>query len=283
MIPLHENENLIEPEGHTSAELLLLSPSPAETEPTQVIYAINPTEEVKIHEMADAFPLPEGNEFEQLKSSIEAEGQQVPVIMHNGVLLDGRSRWRACRELGRMVKHVEWHGPGTVEEMILATNLWRRHLTTGQKAAIAVKLLPSIELQADERSKAGKAADPSAKLHQGRSDELAGKKVGVSGRTVAKAKMIFDASAEIFNKLFTGELTLAQAQRKIKPPADSPSPCQSSSPVRSTKGSWLKLLKEIIKLVPDTSKEQLYKILEENPILKKALEISGKDESEDAK
>ena len=285
----NEMEKLMKTEDHTTPSPLFLSPSPAETEPSQSIYTISPTDKVDVHELAAAFPLTEGKEFEQMKKSIETEGQQIPVIMYKGKLLDGRNRWQACRELGIAVKAVEWHGPGTAEEMILAINLRRRHLTTGQKAAIAVKLLPFIEQQAAKRMMAGTAADPSAKLHQGRSDELAGKKVGVCGRSVSKANEIKVASPDIFHQLFIGELTLAQAQRRIKPQAESPSPCQSSSPSHSTKGSWLKPLKEIIKLVPDTSKEQLYKILEENPILKKALESSAEsesgdgDENEDAK
>ena len=286
---LNEMEKLMEPEDHTTPSPLFLSPSPAETEPSQSIYTISPEEDIQIHALADIFPLTEGKEFELMMESIKTEGQQAPIIMHGKELLDGRLRLRVCQKLNIPVYAIQWRGPGTAEEMILAINLRRRHLTTGQKAAIAVKLLPFIEQQAAKRMMAGTAADPSAKLHQGRSDELAGKKVGVCGRSVSKANEIKVASPDIFHQLFIGELTLAQAQRRIKPQAESPSPCQSSSPSHSTKGSWLKPLKEIIKLVPDTSKEQLYKILEENPILKKALESSAEsesgdgDENEDAK
>ncbi|MEI8248655.1 MAG: ParB N-terminal domain-containing protein [Lentisphaerota bacterium] len=280
---VHEQEKLMKKEYHTTPEQLLLSTPPAETEPSQIIYTIKPTEDIRIHEFADAFPLTEGKEFEQLKRSIEADGQQIPVIMYQGKLLDGRNRLLACRELGRMVNYVEWHGHGTAEEMILAINLRRRHLTTGQKAAIAVKLLPFIEQQAAKRMIAGTAADPREKFPQGKSVDLAGEQVGVSGRSVGKAQEILTASPDIFQQLFIGELTLAQAQIRIKTQAEPLSPCQSSSPSHSTKGSWLKPLKEIIKLVPDTSKEQLYKILEENPILKKALESSAEDDSGDTK
>ncbi|MEI8248840.1 MAG: ParB N-terminal domain-containing protein [Lentisphaerota bacterium] len=273
----NEKENLMKTEDHTTPVTLLLSPSPAaaasaSTDPSQSIYTISPTDKVDVHELAAAFPLTEGKEFEQMKKSIETEGQQIPVIMYKGKLLDGRNRWRACRELGRMVKYVEWHGPGTAEEMILAINLRRRHLTTGQKAAIAVKLLPFIEQQAAKRSKSGKAADPGAKLHQGRSNELAGEQVGVSSRSVAKAKKIQKDSADIFHQLFTGQITIGQAEKMIKQPSQS----------QSHSGSLKIALMEIIKLVPDHNKEQFNKIVKECPTLKKALDSSAEDENGDA-
>lgn len=124
------------------------------------IYEIDPTtESVDIHELAALFPKLEGNEFEQLKSSIE-KGQQNPIIMHGKILLDGRNRYNACWELGIPVKAIQWDGSGTVEELILAQNLQRRHLSASQRAALAVKLLPALEQQAAERMKAGTALYP---------------------------------------------------------------------------------------------------------------------------
>lgn len=265
----NEMEKLMKTEDHTTPSPLFLSPSPAETEPPQSIYTISPTDKVDVHELAAAFPLTEGKEFELLKRSIEAEGQQIPVIMYKGKLLDGRNRWQACRELGIAVKAVEWHGPGTAEEMILAINLRRRHLTTGQKAAIAVKLLPFIEQQAAKRMMAGTAADPREKLHQGRSNELAGEQVGVSSRSVAKAKKIQKDSADIFHQLFTGQITIGQAEKMIKQPSQS----------QSHNGSLKIALMEIIKLVPDHNKEQFNKIVKECPTLKRALDSSADGES----
>ena len=268
-----EQDIIMKPEDHTTPEPLLLSTPPAETEPSQLIYTISPEEDIQIHQLAAAFPLTEGKAFDQIKDSIRLIGQQVPVIMHNGVLLDGRNRLRACRELGRSVKAVDWNGTGTPEKMILAMNLRRSHFTTGQKAAVAVKLLPSIELQADERSKAGKAVDPSAKLHQGRSNDLAGEQVGVSSRSVAKAKKIKKASPDIFHQLFIGQITIGQAEKMIKQPSRSQSPS----------GSLKIALMEIIKLVPDHNKEQFNKIVKECPTLKKALDSFAEDKNGDAK
>ncbi|MEI8247951.1 MAG: ParB N-terminal domain-containing protein [Lentisphaerota bacterium] len=266
-----ENENLMKTEAHITPASPMLSNPPAEPGPAQSIYVISPTDKVEVHELADAFPEAEGPEFEQMKKSIEAEGQQVPIIMHGNMLLDGRLRLKAGQQLGIPVNAIQWQGTGTAEELILALNLRRRHFTTGQKAAVAVKLLPFFAQQAAKRMMAGTAAAPTAKLQKGSSNDLAAEQVGVSSRSVAKAKKIQDASLDIFHQLFTGVLTLAQAQKQINPP----SPSQSQSP----SGSLKIALMEIIKLVPDHNKEQFNKIVKECPTLKRALDSSADGES----
>ena len=146
--------------------------------PDNVFY-IEPDTEVKIHTSAAEFPLIEGNEYEQFKDRIRL-GQQSPVIMLNGELLDGRNRLKACRELGIKTMAVEYRGDKTAEELIADLNIHRRHLTPSQRAALAVKLLPALEREAAERMEAGKS-NPSQKIFQGKSVDIAGKQVGVSG------------------------------------------------------------------------------------------------------
>jgi hypothetical protein len=178
------------------------------------IFLIEPGADVKIHELAAIFPRLGGLEFDQLKSSI-ATGQQTPVIMYGDLLLDGRNRINACWELGIPAKAVQWCGAGTAEELILGLNLHRRHLTTSQRSGIAVKLLPALEQQAAERMKAGKSG-PREKNLQGKATDVAGAQVGISGKSVAKAKKIAEASAATYQELLSGKLTLAQAAKEIK-------------------------------------------------------------------
>jgi hypothetical protein len=67
-------------------------------------------------------------------------------------------------------------------------NLHRRHMTTGQKAALAVELKPKFEAMAKERQIRKPSDSVQANLPEQKcqSRDQAGRAVGVSGRTRAK-------------------------------------------------------------------------------------------------
>ncbi len=236
---------------------------------SQQVYEIDPTTvEIDVHPLAAAFPDMEGVEFDQLKSSME-KGQQNPIIMDGNIILDGINRLNACRELGIPVKAIQWNGSGTVEELILAQNLRRRNLTASQRAAIATKLLPAIELEAEERMNAG-TSNPSKKKCQGKSVDIAGKQFGVSGIYVDRANKIAKASEEIFQELLSGKLTLAQAAREVKAAT---APVQQPDQQTSQRYSLFEAIKEIILLVDDQLNDQLREIaVQAPPVVSKALE-----------
>src|SRR5215471_15862231 len=56
--------------------------------------------ELPFHPLANLFPMIEGAEFDELVSSIRMNGLREPVIIHEGMILDGRNRYRACRAAG---------------------------------------------------------------------------------------------------------------------------------------------------------------------------------------
>jgi len=55
---------------------------------------------VKFHPIAGIFDLLEGAEFDELVKDISEHGLQLPIIMHEGKILDGRNRYRACLKSG---------------------------------------------------------------------------------------------------------------------------------------------------------------------------------------
>jgi len=99
---------------------------------------------MKIHEAAHLFPEMNAQAFLELKEDIRNNGQQVPIIVQNGYVLDGRHRYRACRELGitPMVSELTVTNE-PVEQVVASLNLHRRHLTEGQRAMIAARLANS--------------------------------------------------------------------------------------------------------------------------------------------
>lgn len=137
--------------------------------------------DLEFHEAANLFPLMEGQAFEELKADIDAHGQQQPCWTYEGKLLDGRNRYRACRELGiePIILNVEENYGGEVPDpvtFVLSANLCRRHLTLEQKREVIAAVLK---------------ADPT------RSDRQTAKKVGADHKTVGSVRKELEGRGEI--------------------------------------------------------------------------------------
>jgi hypothetical protein len=93
----------------------------------------------KFHPIADAFPLIEGAEFEALAADIGTNGLDEPITTHEGKILDGRNRYRACQEAGVAPRFEEYPG-GDPVGYVISKNTLRRQLNDRQRAIIAAKL-----------------------------------------------------------------------------------------------------------------------------------------------
>jgi hypothetical protein len=91
------------------------------------------------HPVADCFPLIDGGELDELVADIRANGLQQAIVLFEGQILDGRNRYRACREAQIEPAFSEYHGTDPVG-FVISLNLRRRHLDTGQRAMVAAKL-----------------------------------------------------------------------------------------------------------------------------------------------
>jgi|SRR5579884_743996 len=92
------------------------------------------------HPAADLFPLMRGHEFDALVDDIKRNGLREPIWRHEGKIIDGRNRYRACIEAGVDPVYREWDGDGTVLSFVVSQNLHRRHLDASQRAMIAAKI-----------------------------------------------------------------------------------------------------------------------------------------------
>ena len=91
------------------------------------------------HPFADVFPILDGEAFNALEKDIEARGQQEPIVVYEGKILDGRNRYRACQILGREPEVREFAGDDAMG-FVLSANLHRRHLNEGQRAMVGANL-----------------------------------------------------------------------------------------------------------------------------------------------
>jgi len=112
------------------------------------------------HPLAALFPELPFEELAQLARDIKKQGQLEPIILHKGLILDGRNRYRACQIAGVHPRTEDFSALITgrsPEEFVVSRNLRRRHLSVGQKAAIALEWSEQIELSADPQKNSQRA------------------------------------------------------------------------------------------------------------------------------
>lgn len=178
-----------------------------------------------VHPFADAFPMMTADELYGLVADMDEHGQIEPCIVNSqGVLLDGRNRLEACRQLG-VEPLVTRCDPESETAFIISLNVHRRHLNASQAGIIALEALPHFEAEARARqSEAGKydrgkqlvAPVPQADGRAPLARDLAAQALGISGRTVAQAKRISEQAPELLEDIKVGNLTLKAAEKRLK-------------------------------------------------------------------
>lgn len=93
--------------------------------------------ELKQHPLSAAFPSMSEADFLALRDDIEDNGQRDPIVVFEGMVLDGWHRYRSCAELGIPPVLVDFDGSDPVP-FVISRNLHRRHLSASQRAAAVV-------------------------------------------------------------------------------------------------------------------------------------------------
>jgi N6-adenosine-specific RNA methylase IME4 len=159
-----------------------------------------------------------------LRADISARGLLVPIkVTAAGVVLDGRARLRACRELGHELISVHVVAPDDEFEYILRAALHRRHLDASQRAALALKLVPFEELraQARERQQANlrhgaEVATLPARAAQGRARELVAKLAGTSPRTAQDVITVHEHDPQVYEQILRGDRKANTAANEVR-------------------------------------------------------------------
>ncbi|MFG3192463.1 plasmid replication/partition related protein [Streptomyces omiyaensis] len=148
---------------------------------------------LKIHPVTSLFPMLSEGELLDLAESIKAEGQHEDIVLDaDGVLLDGRNRLAACEIAGVEPRFTTYTGSDPTV-LIFSKNIFRRHLSKGQRAMITVMA----------RSFSGHSLRREAKTH------------GLSRSRLSAANVVLTYSRELAEQVRIGALSLDNAYNTV--------------------------------------------------------------------
>ncbi len=161
------------------------------------------------HQIANIFPLIEGQAYQDLMADVLKHGVREPVWLYEGQILDGRNRYRAATAMGVECPVREYDGDEPVQ-FVVSLNLHRRHLSESQRGMVAAKL---------ETLKHGGDRGQDANLHVALSRSDAAEMLNVSVRTVASAAKVRDeAPLELVQAVESGAVSASLAAKVIELP-----------------------------------------------------------------
>jgi hypothetical protein len=153
--------------------------------------------QLPVHPAANVFPMLSEEELNELAADIKANGLLQPLIVKDGVLIDGRNRREACKRAGVTPRLEELNGIDPVA-YILSANINRRHLSKGQRAMAVAKLYPEPE-----------------KGGRGKTNPLKIKEFPNAGY-VSQARTVLSWLPQVANAVLAGTKSLAEAYQEAQ-------------------------------------------------------------------
>jgi len=196
------------------------------------------------HPAADTFPMMEGVRFDELKADIQAQGQLEPITVCDGMILDGRNRYRACIVLGIEPKTRTYEGNPWAYAWSLNGN--RRDLADMQRAACKIlcdkgseeyakrnkERKTAISNEANEKRRVTMTGNDNARKDKKKtvvvqheqplnSDRAKGRaararEANVSSSTQARVESLANNRPDLLEKVASGEIKGAEALRQMK-------------------------------------------------------------------
>jgi hypothetical protein len=183
--------------------------------------------EYQDHPVSSLFSLLGEADLQSLAKDIAANGLQVAITLTQGMILDGRNRYRACKIANVEPRFDQYQGSSPVA-FVMSMNFERRHLTKSQRATVAEDAQKWFRKEAKARMKAGgEMAGRSRPAEQGpmrlsdpipgagESREQAAKLAGVSPAYVSLAAAVKKADPELYKQVKAGKVELQEAKRTL--------------------------------------------------------------------
>ena len=173
-------------------------------------------------EFRDLIPPLNEEELKLLEESLVADGCESPLIVWNGVIIDGHNRYAICRkhDVPFSIQEKDFSSRDEAMLWMLRNQLGRRNLNNYQRVELVLKFEPLVKNAAEQRMMAGKAANPVPTLAQGqtkgRTRDHLSEAAGVSHGTFAKAKkLVQSADEETKRELRAGKVTVNRAYTEL--------------------------------------------------------------------
>lgn len=222
--------------------------------------------QLKQHPLSAAFPAMSADDFSALVEDIKVNGQREPVIVFEGMVLDGWHRYTACVQAGIEPQKFTFDASKDPVAFVLSQNLHRRHLSASQRAAAVVAC---TEWAPASRPK---KVEPSSTFSK--NNELA-KAAGVTPRTITDAKTAHKAG--LTDAVKDGAMTVKEAAQIARGK-------QAKEPKRTLEApapDGVEALTDADNL--REAQDTLAEIVRENETLRDRLAIESMDVSEDEK
>jgi N6-adenosine-specific RNA methylase IME4/ParB-like chromosome segregation protein Spo0J len=171
---------------------------------------VNPTLAFALAAIHAVLPKHTEAELEAMSEDIKLNGQLVPILMKGKEVVDGRARLKICKALGLKPITYDLGSAANDAAWAVSTNLYRRHLTTGQRAIFAEQL---ASLTKGSNQHTAKAAC---------SRKEAAKRMGVSEDSIDRARKVKkEGSSKLVEMVSKGKVSLDAAAKLVK---DFPNP-----------------------------------------------------------
>jgi hypothetical protein len=191
-----------------------------------------------IDPLAQLFPPMSDDEFAAMAEDIKEHGLVDPIILHEGKILDGVHRLRACLQESVKPAYKKWDGEGgTPFQYVWSKNWARRNLTASQRAVVALAAEKEFAVDAAKRMSPHGRAPRGVEIiphvsGAGKAREEAGRLAGVNAHYVQDAKMLKKEHPDLLEEVRLGRLNIPAAMQQAKHLDTTPSDVAANNQVR---------------------------------------------------
>ena len=139
-------------------------------------------------EFRDLIPPLNEEELKLLEESLVADGCESPLIVWNGVIIDGHNRYAICRkhDIPFSIQEKNFDTREEVMLWMLRNQLGRRNLNNYQRSELALKFEPLFAHASEKRMLAGKLVDPPQNSAEGQQVSQPAYAFQMHGRTTVQ-------------------------------------------------------------------------------------------------
>ena len=209
----------------------------------------------ELHPLCTLFPRIIDDEFLALTADIKTHGLREPIILHEGMILDGGNRYRACIKAGIEPNFLTFGG-GNLVEYVLSSNLHRRHLSAAQRSAITAAVTDWANANTHGGDRKGDQ-EPTLVL------DTAKKRAEISNsslNTQKKADKVAKENPELIQAVARGEVSLDDATREVAPQLVRPKKKKKTPEEKRAEKAALEAAEEARREENDRIQEQEFEI-----------------------